>query len=121
MKGTFKMKPKLQTENEELLEKLNALTDEVFVSYSGKPGCMCGCNGKYSYKESMRKWASKSRGYEIDDDEISDVAVKRMINKFKKLLSNPEIVTYCDDYGDEGHFFYKTDTRYNAIYFRVKK
>ena len=106
--------------NEEMLERLNEVEDEVFTSYTGRPGCMCGCSGKYSYKKSMRKWASKARGYKVDDDEISDVAVKRMINKFKKLLSQGEELVYAESFSDEGYFFYETETRYNAIYFRIK-
>jgi len=106
----------------EQLEKLTQIKDKIFVSYSGKPGCMCGCLGKYNYKESFRSFAGKNRGYEISDDEISDVAVSRMINKFRKLLESGVKLHLIDDYGKDhvGNFFYETPTRYNAIYFKAK-
>lgn len=57
---------------------------DVDCSYNGKPGCMCGCNGKYSYLEESRKDSSKNRGYNVDDNEISKRSVKFIINKLKK-------------------------------------
>ena len=31
--------------------------DQTVRSYSGKPGCMCGCNGTYNESERARKMA----------------------------------------------------------------
>jgi len=56
----------------------------VLCSYNGKPGCRCGCLGKYSYLENTRKLASENRGYKITDDEISEQSVKFIINKLNK-------------------------------------
>lgn len=120
------MKALSKEEEKELkLKKLEAVKDAVIDSYSGRPGCMCGCNGKYKYSEKMRHVGSKERGYKVDDDEISDASVKRMTNKMRKLIESGEDVKldYC--FGDEktatvGYFFYETPTRYNAIYFKNK-
>lgn len=99
------------------LAELNKIEKEqrVMCSYSGRPGCMCGCNGKYSYTTKLRDFSGEDRGYSIDDDEISDVAVKRMINKFKKLLQTDVKI---DLNMSSGYFFYETPSRYNAIYFK---
>lgn len=37
--------------------------DMVQKSYSGKQGCMCGCNGKYSINPAHKKEADAERGY----------------------------------------------------------
>jgi hypothetical protein len=61
------------------------LKDVVSV-YSGKAGkCMCGCSGKHTYASAHREWASKNRGYAIDDDEVSDRTVKIIFNKLLKI------------------------------------
>ena len=113
--------PEVKMTNEEKLVELLKIEDKelAMCSYSGRPGCMCGCNGKYAYTSKLRKFSGKNRGYSIDDDEISDVAVKRMITKFKKLLKEGETVQFShQSCKGDGYFFYETPTRYNAIYFK---
>jgi len=51
--------------------------------YNGKMGCMCGCNGKYSYTEDGAK--NFGPGYDVTDS-ISERSVKIIA---KKVLSNP--------------------------------
>ena len=59
-----------------------ALTDVVSV-YSGKAGkCCCGCSGKHR-ASAHRQVAAKSRGYAVDDDEVSDRSVKLIYRKVK--------------------------------------
>ncbi len=62
--------------------------------YSGRNGeCCCGCSGTHSYASHLREDASKKRGYVVDDDEVSNGAVKRIVNKInRKILENPEEV-----------------------------
>ena len=91
----------------------------TMCSYNGRPGCMCGCNGKYSYTKKLQEFSGKNRGYSVDDEEISDIVVKRMINRFKKLLKDGDEVKFSQETcKGEGYFFYKTPTRYYAIYFK---
>lgn len=107
--------------NEKKLAELEIIEKKELVrcSYSGRPGCMCGCNGKYSYTSKLRSFSGKNRGYSIDDDEINDAAVKRMIGKFKKLLKEgAKIEMDSNSRKGDGYFFYETETRYNAIYFK---
>jgi hypothetical protein len=64
---------------------------KVTSVYSGIAGrCCCGCSGKHYYKNEARELAGKSRGYEIDDDEINDSMVKKVINKIQENISNSE-------------------------------
>lgn len=49
--------------------------------YSGKPGCMCGCLGKYTTQAAHREWAGKNRGYAISDSEVNDRTVRLLVNK----------------------------------------
>jgi hypothetical protein len=50
----------------------------VFKVYSGKGGCMCGCNGKYSYTQ---EGADKHHpGYDVGDM-VSERSVKIIAGK----------------------------------------
>jgi hypothetical protein len=44
---------------------------DILTAYSGKPGCMCGCNGTYNVTELSRTEASEKRGYSYDDEDVS--------------------------------------------------
>ena len=59
---------------------------KVFKVYSGKPGCMCGCNGRYKMASAHAELAGTERGYAVDDEDISDRSVKIIFNK---IMKNP--------------------------------
>ena len=63
-------------------------------SYSGRPGCMCGCNGDYKETERARKMAITS------------------------LLKNPAVrlQSWWESGGDAGCLFVDTPTRTRALY-----
>jgi hypothetical protein len=62
--------------------------DAISSTYSGKNGrCCCGCAGKHTYTKQYQEWASKDRGYEVSDDEVSDRGVKTIINRMNKLIT----------------------------------
>lgn len=63
-------------------------------SYSGKPGCMCGCNGNYNESERARKMAMTA------------------------LLKNPNtrLQAWKPSGGDAGCVFLDTDTRTRVLY-----
>ena len=69
------------------------VTDTV-KSYSGKPGCMCGCNGVYNEGERARKMAITS------------------------LLKNPDfrLQTWAESGGDAGCIYVETPTRNRVLY-----
>ena len=65
-------------------------------SYSGTPGCMCGCNGKYNRTARARKMAITA------------------------MLKNPDTrlndFGYVDSEGVAGCVFFETDTRNRVLY-----
>lgn len=59
--------------------------DDVLSVYSGKNGaCCCGCSGTHSYNSKYKDLGTKSRGYEVRDEELNDRQVKRVLNIIKK-------------------------------------
>lgn len=61
---------------------------DVLSVYSGRNGrCCCGCSGTHSYLAANRRAASKDRGYTVDDDEINDRQVVRVLNIIKRSLA----------------------------------
>lgn len=76
--------------------------------YSGRIGCMCGCNGKYSYTEEGAR--VDNPGYDVTDS-INERSVKIIA---KKVLTNPNSVheegmVYVED---------KDRNRIQVIYYR---
>jgi len=63
---------------------------KVVKVYNGRIGCMCGCNGKYSYTEDGAK--NYGPGYDVTD-KINERSV-RIITK--KILANPNVVFESD-------------------------
>ena len=59
---------------------------KIVKVYNGKIGCMCGCNGKYSYNPDLVELGTKMRGYPVNEDEVSLRSVKIIA---KKVLTNP--------------------------------
>ncbi len=68
------------------LSESNMPFDRVEAVYFGRrEGCRCGCLGNYRYTAANRERGAKSRGYAIDDDEVSDRSVRMAI---KKILTH---------------------------------
>ena len=68
--------------------------NNILKVYNGRCGCMCGCQGKYSYTKINQDLATQDRGYTVSDDECSDRSVKIIA---RKVLSNPN-VKFEDNY-----------------------
>lgn len=64
---------------------------KIVKVYNGRCGCMCGCNGKYSYTANGAK--NYGPGYDVTDS-INERSVRIMA---KKILANPR-VKFEDDY-----------------------
>jgi hypothetical protein len=87
--------------------------DSVQSTYSGKPGCCCGCRGKHTYAKKHRKVASRRRGDRIKNEEINDRSVASTVARMNKLIAagghkvriGPELVSI------------QTDTRLYIAYF----
>lgn len=70
--------------------------DNVVSVYVGKPNmCMCGCAGTYTYSEKHRVYASNKRGYQVQDKEVNDKKVKRVV---KKVMNTKEELEIIDGY-----------------------
>ena len=82
---------------------------KVLKAYSGKAGkCMCGCSGKYTYNPQLREEGTKSRGYEVSEDECNERTLKMIT---KKVYSSPNTVF------DAGLAYVDIGARTYAIYF----
>jgi hypothetical protein len=68
--------------------------------YSGKPGCMCGCRGKYSYAQGCEE------GY---DDQVNERSVKLIFNK---VMNHPDRIV------EPGYAWLNTGTRNLVVYFK---
>ena len=68
--------------------------------YSGKPGCMCGCRGKYSYAQGCGDGK-----YDV----VNERSVKLLFNK---VMKHPDVKT------EPGYAFVDTGTRNLVVYFK---
>ena len=69
----------------EIKMTLEDLTLDMIVSaYSGRPGCACGCRGKWRYTSAHRAAAGKLRGFPIDEEEVSDRGTARILSNARK-------------------------------------
>lgn len=59
--------------------------DKIVKTYSGKMGCMCGCNGKYSY--TAHGAVEDNPGYDVSDS-VNERSVRIIA---KKVLANPNV------------------------------
>jgi hypothetical protein len=59
----------------------------VQSTYSGKPGCCCGCLGNHRYAKAHRKAGGKRRGLRIKDSEINDRSVAVTVARMNKLIA----------------------------------
>jgi hypothetical protein len=76
--------------------------------YNGKIGCMCGCLGKYTVNPEYREQVGRERGYDVNDDEVSERTIKIIA---KKVLSNPDVVY-------EGNYAFVRSNRMQVVYFK---
>ncbi len=78
---------------EKPIDKANVLS-----VYSGRPGCCCGCKGKHTYREDpdLRALGGRNRGYEVDDDEVNEAQVTRVVNELNENLD--QVVEHDDFY-----------------------
>jgi len=82
---------------------------QVATVYSGRPGCCCGCRGKHTAASAHRAWAAKNRGYDFDDDEVSDRQVRRVARIMNEHAGQLE--------WSGNHAFYDAGTRWYIAYF----
>ena len=71
---------------------LDTLTPDAIISaYSGRPGCACGCRGKWRYTSAHQALGGTERGYPVDEDEVSDRGVARVLSNARKSASAAKV------------------------------
>lgn len=69
------------------MSRINIDIKEVADVYSGKPGCMCGCLGKYSYASDWVVEGGLNRGYPVEQEDVSDRSIKIISGKLMKYIN----------------------------------
>jgi hypothetical protein len=54
---------------------------DILQVYSGKPGCHCGCNGRYFVRQAAVAAVAESDGYAPSDEDVKDKVVARLVEK----------------------------------------
>ena len=75
--------------------------EKVAKVYSGKIGCMCGCQGKYSYNEG------------VPHEDWQGAVNVRTVKMFVKQLMSDPAVQYEDDY-----MYVERNGRIKVAYFK---
>ena len=100
--------------------------ENIFKSYTGKVGCMCGCNGTYKVPSHTAIEAANSdcgyKAYSAED--VSDRSVKINVKKIKAAFAMSE--QQRDEAGivdigmTDEYAFMQTETRNCVVYFNGK-
>lgn len=92
---------------------LTLTADEVGKVYSGKPGCGCGCRGKYWVHPAHADAESAARGYPYSGSEISLAQVRRVLAAMQARAAEVE-----ETDGGDGTTIYaiEDDRRYLWLY-----
>lgn len=62
--------------------------EDVAAAYIGRAGlCMCGCSGTYYYTTANKAYASKDRGFTIQEEKINEDKVKEVFLRVAKAVS----------------------------------
>lgn len=93
---------------------------EVGKVYSGKPGCGCGCRGKYWVHPAHAQAESAERGYAYEGSQISLTQVRRILRLMQGRAS--EVKGERERLGGEGGgaiYAIEDDSRYYWLYTRA--
>jgi len=81
--------------------------EAVLKVYSGRPGCCCGCRGKYTYRKETAAIGAEERGYSMDAGEVNEGVVTKVLNV---INNDPRSVD------EGGHVFLDTGARWYIAY-----
>lgn len=108
----------------ETLARLEAVNlADVLKVYSGRPGCACGCRGKYTYSVAHRELGCTDRGYPVDPEECDNRTVKLIYNKMLRALREKRCRVVCDGtsgLGNEGCFAIDLEKRVYSLFVVLK-
>lgn len=100
-----------------MIDVQNILPSDVMCAYSGKPGCMCGCNGNYWTTCQNRAEAEADHGYTYEDVFVDIVQATRILrllqaevcNGYEKTDFGPDLAyVYVEDYAGHCYAVYLT-------------
>ena len=92
-------------------------SDQVQLVYSGKPGCGCGCRGKYWVHPLMVPQATACRGYPYEAEDVSLVQVRRVLSIMQKRAD--EVKAHMDVGGKQAIYSIEDAVRYYWLYVPV--
>ena len=92
----------------------NITTADLLKVYSGKPGCMCGCKGRYYVTAESRAEASADRGYAYDDKDVSAAQVLRVLRLVQAAVAGKPAKLEIE----REYVYVEAGGRALAIYFR---
>jgi len=96
--------------------------EDVFKSYNGKSGCMCGCNGTYKLPSAdLIALGNENSGWDAyDASNVSPRSVKIAVSKINKALAAGSKDANIDyDVNDQPMFAYVDDgSRNTVVYFK---
>ena len=96
--------------------------EDVFKSYNGKTGCMCGCNGSYKLADaSLIAEGNENTGYDAyDESDVSPRAVKIAVTKINKALAagRKAAEVHYDNDGMPLYAFLDDGSRNTVVYFK---
>ena len=79
--------------------------------YSGRPGCMCGCRGKWTYANEQAYRENFGDEVQVDHEDISERSVKIIAGKVQRDAGAKR-----EDLGDGVVCYYVNGPRVLAVY-----
>jgi hypothetical protein len=96
-------------------QSINDVSEANILSvYSGKPdGCRCECGGTYRYYSANRLEAERRNGYALEDSDINDRQVRKVLALLKQ---NADQVERINGLGGETIFDVTLNGRAYTVY-----
>lgn len=86
-------------------------TDDILRVYSGRPGCGCGCRGKYRYNPKHKDEATEDAGSTgVTKADFNSVQVAKVLGLMKQHADELQ-------WHDASIVAWETETRYYWTYF----
>jgi len=57
---------------------------DIVSAYSGRPGCACGCQGRYWYTPEHMGWAGDNRGSPVQPHEVGTRRVATILGRARR-------------------------------------
>lgn len=102
--------------------KVRIKIEKVVMSYNGKSGCMCGCQGRYRIASSQNiQHINQVMGYDAySDEDVSDRSIKIAIKKIQDAFETVKSMTEDTHFVgmDEQCAWVNDGDRTSVVYFK---